>query len=189
MSVRIRLQRGGRKKKPFYQIVVADSRAPRDGKFIEKIGSYNPLTKPATIEIDREKAFDWLMKGAEPTPTVRAILRFKGVYYRKHLMRGVKKGAITIEEAEAKYLDWIQDKEAKIAARTAKAKEEKEAYHVHVFGIKPEKPVVAVVEETKIEEEVVETNDALPEVESESNSPVEEVSTEDSNSAPEPEQE
>ncbi|MEO1714380.1 MAG: 30S ribosomal protein S16, partial [Bacteroidota bacterium] len=100
MPVKIRLQRRGRKKAPFYHIVVADSRAPRDGKFIEKVGTYNPLTKPATIDLDRDLAFDWLMKGAQPTDTVRAILRFKGVLYKKHLYRGVKKGALTQEEAE-----------------------------------------------------------------------------------------
>ena len=99
MAVKMRLQRKGRRKRPFYHIVVADGRSPRDGRFIERLGSYNPMTKPATIEIDREKAFDWLQKGAQPTDTVRAILRFKGVYYRRHLMRGVAKGALTEEQA------------------------------------------------------------------------------------------
>ena len=103
MAVRIRLQRMGRKKRPFYQIVVADSRSPRDGRFIDNLGSYNPMTKPATIDIDRDRAFDWISKGAQPTDTVRAILRFKGVYYRKHLMRGVAKGSMTEKEATAKY--------------------------------------------------------------------------------------
>lgn len=91
MAVKIRLQRKGRKKAPFYHIVIADSRSPRDGRFIEKIGIYNPITKPATIDLDRDKAFEWLMKGAEPTDTINAILRYKGVLYRKHLARGVKK--------------------------------------------------------------------------------------------------
>ena len=103
MAVKMRLQRKGRKKRPFYHIVVADARAPRDGRFIEKLGIYNPMTSPATIDLDRDRAFDWLQKGAQPTDTVRAILRFKGVLYKKHLMRGVKKGALTMEEAEAKY--------------------------------------------------------------------------------------
>ena len=89
MSVKIRLARRGRTKKPYYHIVIADARAPRDGKFIEQIGYYNPMTVPASIDLDRDKAYDWLMKGAQPTNTVRAILKFKGVYYRKHLMRGV----------------------------------------------------------------------------------------------------
>lgn len=127
MPVKMRLQRRGRRKQPFYHIVIADARAPRDGKFIEKIGTYNPMTSPATIDIDRDKAFDWLGKGAKPTETVRAILRFKGVLYRKHLQRGVSKGALTQEEADRKYQDWIDSKDAKIAARfeqTAAARRE-----------------------------------------------------------------
>src|SRR5690625_106642 len=103
MSVRLRLQRRGRRRKPFYHIVAADQRAPRDGKFIEKIGTYNPMTSPATIELDSEKALDWLDKGAQPTDTVRAILRFKGVLYRRHLLRGVQKGAHSQEVADQKY--------------------------------------------------------------------------------------
>lgn len=134
MSVKIRLQRKGRKKKPFYHIVVADARSPRDGRFIEKIGTYNPLTKPATIEVDRDKAFDWVMKGAEPTDTVRAILRFKGVYYRKHLTRGVLKGAISEDEAAKKYADWIGAKEEKTAARVAKQAEEIANFQAQVAG-------------------------------------------------------
>lgn len=156
MPVKIRLQRKGRKKRPFYHIVVADARSPRDGRFIEKIGTYNPMTKPATIELDREKAFTWINNGAQPTDTVRAILRFKGVLYKKHLMRGVKKGSFSVEEAENKYEAWIEAKEAKIAARAARTAEEKAAFHAHVFGKAPEKVVepVAEVEET-VEEEIV----------------------------------
>lgn len=142
MSVKIRLQRKGRKQRPFYQIVVADSRSPRDGRFIEKLGTYNPMTKPATIEIDRDKAFDWLMKGAQPTETARAILRFKGVYYKKHLMRGVKKGAMTQEEADAKYNEWVDAKEAKIAARFVKTAEDKAAWLTKISGVAPAPPVV-----------------------------------------------
>lgn len=141
MSVKIRLQRKGRKKAPFYHIVIADARAPRDGRFIEKIGTYNPMTKPATIDLDREKAFDWLMKGAQPTDTARAILRFKGVYYRKHLMRGVKKGALTEEQAMVKYDEWIQAKEEKIAARFAQTAAEKAAFLAMVDGKKTAEPV------------------------------------------------
>src|SRR5687768_332470 len=92
MPVKIRLQRHGSKKRPFYFIVVADARAPRDGKFIQKIGTYNPLTVPASIQLDRQRALDWLHKGAQPTDTVRRILSFKGVLYLKHLLRGVKLG-------------------------------------------------------------------------------------------------
>ena len=101
MSVKIRLQRRGRKQRPFYHIVVADARAPRDGKFIEKLGVYNPMTSPATIEVDRMRAYEWLSKGAQPTDTARAILKFQGVMYYKHLMRGVSKGAMDQEKAES----------------------------------------------------------------------------------------
>ena len=108
----------GRKKSPFYHIVIADSRSPRDGRFIERIGSYNPMTKPATIDLDRDKALEWLNNGAQPTDTVNAILRFKGVLYKKHLLRGVKKGALTIEQAEEKHNVWVDQKEAIIAELT-----------------------------------------------------------------------
>lgn len=125
MAVRLRLQRHGRKQKPFYHIVAADQRSPRDGRFIEKIGTYDPMTKPASIDIDRDRAFEWLMQGAQPSDTVRAILKFKGVLYRKHLQRGVNKGALTQEEADKKYAEFISAKDAKISERfeaTAKAK-------------------------------------------------------------------
>ena len=157
MSVKIRLQRHGRKKAPFYHIVIADSRSPRDGKFIEKIGTYNPMTKPATIDINRDKAFDWLQKGAQPTDTVRAILRFKGVMYRKHLTRGVNKGAMSAEQAMEKYQSWIDVKEKKISDTVAKTAEEKRAFAELVFGKPKAKPVPAPdpVEETA---EVVEAD-------------------------------
>jgi small subunit ribosomal protein S16 len=117
MPVKIRLSRQGRKKRPFYHIVVADSRAPRDGRFIERIGSYNPLTNPATIELNFDRALDWLQKGAQPTDTCRAILSYKGVMLKKHLLEGVKKGALTPEQAEAKFQDWVSQKEAKVKAK------------------------------------------------------------------------
>jgi len=134
MSVKIRLQRRGRRKQPFYHIVVADARAPRDGKFIEKIGTYNPMTSPATIDLDRDRAYDWLQKGAQPTDTARAILRFKGVMYKKHLMRGLAKGALTEEQVETKYQEWIASKEAKVEARRLKTLEEKAEFHKMVSG-------------------------------------------------------
>lgn len=162
MAVKIRLQRKGKKRKPFYHIVIADSRSPRDGRFIEQIGSYNPLTVPATIELDREKAYDWITKGAQPTETVRAILRFKGIGYKKHLQRGVKKGAITQEQADTMYAAWIEAKEAKVAKRREKALEEKRAWNAKIAGLDipfkaPEKVVPTVqVKETEaapVEEE------------------------------------
>ncbi len=117
MAVKIRLARRGRKKQPFYHVVVADARSPRDGKFIEQIGSYNPLTKPATIDLDRERAYYWLSCGAQPTHTARAILRFKGVLYKNHLQKGVSKGAITQEEADRLFSEFIQTKDSKIKSR------------------------------------------------------------------------
>jgi small subunit ribosomal protein S16 len=113
----MRLQRHGKKGKPFYHIVIADGRAPRDGKFIEKIGTYNPITNPADINLNFDKALDWLQKGAQPTDTVRAILSYKGVLYKNHLLIGVKKGALTEQEAEAKFQTWLKEKEARIEAK------------------------------------------------------------------------
>jgi small subunit ribosomal protein S16 len=117
MPVKIRLQRHGSKKRPFYFIVVADARSPRDGKFIQKLGTYNPLAVPATIQIDRQKALDWLHKGAQPTDTVRRILSFKGVLYLKHLLRGVKLGLFDDATAMVKFQTWHEEHEANINRR------------------------------------------------------------------------
>lgn len=117
MAVKMRLQRHGSKKRPFYFIVVADARAPRDGKFIQKIGTYNPLTVPATIQLDRQKALDWLHKGAEPTDTVRRILSFKGVLYLKHLLRGVKLGLFDEVTAMTKFQAWHDEHEQNLRKR------------------------------------------------------------------------
>ena len=120
MAVKIRLARHGKKAAPFYHIVAADSRAPRDGKFIEKLGTYNPITNPATIELNFERALDWLMKGAQPTDTCRAILSYKGVLYKKHLLGGVAKGAFSESDAEAKFNKWMEEKLGKIASKESK---------------------------------------------------------------------
>lgn len=117
MAVKIRLARRGRKKRAMYDVVIADARAPRDGRFIEKIGTYNPNVDPAAINIDNEKAFDWVMKGAQPTDTVKAMLSYRGVMYRKHLQIGVIKGALTQEQADAKLAEWVDAKEAKISGK------------------------------------------------------------------------
>ncbi len=117
MAVKIRLARKGRKKLAFYHIVVADSRSPRDGRYIEKIGSYNPVTNPATIELDFDKALSWLQNGALPTDTCRAILSYKGVLIKKHLLEGVKKGAFDEAEATKRFEEWIKQNEAKIEAK------------------------------------------------------------------------
>jgi small subunit ribosomal protein S16 len=125
MPVKIRLARHGRKGYAYYHIVVADSRAPRDGRFIERIGSYNPNTNPATITLDFDKALDWLRKGAQPTDTCRAILSYKGVLMKKHLLEGVKKGAFDEAEAERRFQIWLKEKEAKIQAKIDKLNDEK----------------------------------------------------------------
>ena len=117
MPVKIRLQRHGSKKRPFYFIVVADARAPRDGKFIQKIGTYNPLTVPASVQLDRQKALDWLQKGAQPTDTVRRILSYKGVLYLKHLLRGVKLGLFDEAAAMEKFQVWHAEHETQIKKR------------------------------------------------------------------------
>jgi small subunit ribosomal protein S16 len=117
MAVKIRLARRGRKKLSLYDVVVADGRSPRDGKFIEKIGTYNPLTNPATIILDDNKAFNWLMNGAQPTDTVKAMLSYRGVMLRRHLQIGVIKGALTQEQADAKVAEWLAAKANKIQAK------------------------------------------------------------------------
>lgn len=160
MAVKIRLQRHGRKQNPYYKIVVADARSPRDGKFIERLGFYNPMTVPATIEIDREKALEWILKGAQPTDTVRAILRFKGVLFRKHLLRGVAKGAMTQEQADAKWDAFINQKEEKVAGRRKKVEEQKAAFHKAVSGAakapKAKEEEAPAVEEAPAEESMPE---------------------------------
>jgi small subunit ribosomal protein S16 len=115
--VKIRLARRGRKKLAMFDIVVSDSRAPRDGKFIEKIGVYNPLTNPATIDLKEDKAFEWLMKGAQPTDTVGRMLSYRGMMMKKHLQIGVIKGALTQEQADAKLDEWKKSKESQITAK------------------------------------------------------------------------
>jgi small subunit ribosomal protein S16 len=117
MSVKIRLARHGKKNFAYFHIIVADVRAPRDGRFIERIGTYNPNTNPALIDINVDKALDWLYKGAQPTETCRRILSYKGVLLKKHLLEGVKKGALTEEAAIQKWEAWVQEKEEKVQAK------------------------------------------------------------------------
>jgi small subunit ribosomal protein S16 len=127
MAVKIRLARRGRKKLSIYDVVVADGRAPRDGRFIEKIGTYNPLTNPASIVLDDQKAFEWLMKGAQPTDTIKRMLSYRGVMLKKHLQIGVVKGAISQEVADQKHSEWLKSKESKIQNKVdslAKSKQE-----------------------------------------------------------------
>jgi small subunit ribosomal protein S16 len=126
MAVKIRLQRHGKKDSAFYHMVVADGRAPRDGKFIEKLGVYNPSTNPATIDINFDSTLNWLMKGAQPTDTCRAILSYKGVMMKKHLLEGVKKGAFNEEAAEKKFSKWQDEKSGKILGKHDRLKTESE---------------------------------------------------------------
>jgi len=128
--VKLRLRRQGRKGKPFYYIVAADARAPRDGRFIERIGSYNPNTNPATIDLNLDDAVRWLGDGAVPTDTCRAILSYKGALHKHHLNRGVAKGAFTQEQAEEKFAAWLEEKSGKVATKSddlAKAKADTDA--------------------------------------------------------------
>jgi small subunit ribosomal protein S16 len=125
--VKIRLARRGRKKLAMFDVVVADARAPRDGRFIEKLGTYNPLTNPASININDDRAFHWVMQGAQPTDTVKAMLSYRGILLRKHLQIGVLKGAITQEQADAKLTDWVKGKEAAIQSKRDKLSQSKEA--------------------------------------------------------------
>ena len=137
MPARIRLQRHGKKNQPFYHIVVADGRAPRDGKFIEKLGTYNPLTNPATIELNFDSAVEWVKNGAQPSDTVRRILSYKGVLLRRHLQIGVEKGAISQEQADVKFNEWLQAKEAKINSK--KSDVENEARNTRKARLEAEK--------------------------------------------------
>ena len=185
MATKIRLQRHGRSKRPYYYVVVADSRARRDGKFIDRIGDYNPLTVPATINIDFDKAFEWVMKGAEPTDTAKKILSYKGVLYKKHLARGVRKGAMTPEEMEAKMQEWLAIKAKSIETQVEKldkAKASKKAEKLEAETKKKEAYAAklednlnaANAEAVEAAEEVVEeTHDAIQE------EVVNEVSTEE----------
>jgi small subunit ribosomal protein S16 len=117
MPVKIRLQRHGKKGKPFYWVVAADARAKRDGRYLEKLGTYNPNTNPATVDINEDNAVNWLEKGAQPTDTARTLMSYKGIMLRHHLNGGVRKGALTQEEADKKLAAWLEEKDAKIQAK------------------------------------------------------------------------
>ncbi|MGI4884378.1 MAG: 30S ribosomal protein S16 [Janthinobacterium lividum] len=141
MAVKIRLARRGRKKAATYDIVVADARSPRDGRFIEKLGTYNPNTNPATINYDADRAFYWMMTGAQPTDTVRAMLSYRGVLYRRHLQLGVDKGAITQDVADQRFSDWKTDKDARI-----------EGKRTGLVDAKSDARTAALAAETKVKE-------------------------------------
>ncbi|MBS1531728.1 MAG: 30S ribosomal protein S16 [Bacteroidetes bacterium] len=178
MATKIRLQRHGKKGRPFYYIVVADARAPRDGRFIERLGSYNPNTNPATIDINFDKALDWVNTGAQPTDTCRAILSYKGILYKKHLQGGVQKGALTEEQAEAKFNAWLEQKEGKISGKkvsVGKAKEDAKKAALAAEAKKKEDKAAAIAarntppaEEVEVaDEEVVAEAEEAPVAEAE----------------------
>jgi len=124
MAVKIRLQRHGKKGKPFYWIVAADARAKRDGRYLQKLGTYNPNTNPASIDLDLQECVKWIQFGAQPTDTARAILSYKGVLLKNHLLNGIKKGALTEEEAEEKFQAWISEKQSSVDGKKAKLDKE-----------------------------------------------------------------
>lgn len=175
MATKIRLQRHGKKGKPFYYIVVADARAPRDGRFIERLGSYNPNTNPATIDINFDKTLDWVNNGAQPTDTCRAILSYKGVLYKKHLQGGLKKGALTEEQVESKFQAWLDQKEGKITGKKenlGKAKEDARKAALAAEAKKKEEKAAAIAAKNTPPAEEVEVADE------ETEAPVAEAETE-----------
>jgi small subunit ribosomal protein S16 len=186
MATRIRLQRHGKKNKAFFHLVAADSRAKRDGKFIEKLGTYNPNTNPATIDINFEKTLTWVQNGAEMSDTARAILSYKGVLYKNHLIKGVKKGALTAEQVEIKFAEWLAEKDAKVSGKkdslSKKADEDKASRLKAEIAVNEAKAKEIEAKNT-VEEEVVEEAE---ETATESVESVEEVASEETASEEQP---
>ncbi|MCF8416737.1 MAG: 30S ribosomal protein S16 [Crocinitomicaceae bacterium] len=193
MATRIRLQRHGKKGKAFFHLVAADSRAKRDGKFIEKLGIYNPNTNPATIEINFDRTLSWVQVGAEMSETARAILSYKGVLHKNHLLNGVKKGALSTEQAEAKFAAWLAEKDAKVSGKSeglaknaaadkaARLKAEAEANIAKAAALEAKNnPVEEVVEEApEVEAAAEEATEEAPAAEA-----VVEETTEEATEAP-----
>lgn len=177
MATKIRLQRRGKKGKPFYQLVVADSRAPRDGKFIERLGSYNPNTNPATIVLDFDSALDWIQKGAQPTDTARSILSREGVLYKNHLLKGVKKGAFDQAKADELFAEWQAGKVAKIEGKIEsliKSKEEAQKATLEAEKKKKEEMAAAIAaKNTPPAEETAEASEEQTEGETPAENPEE----------------
>ncbi|HYD91633.1 MAG TPA: 30S ribosomal protein S16 [Flavobacterium sp.] len=190
MPVKIRLQRHGKKGKPFYWVVAADSRSKRDGKFLEKLGTYNPNTNPATIELNLDSAVQWLHNGAQPTDTARAILSYKGALLKHHLDGGVRKGALTQEQADAKLAQWLDEKAGKVDAKKqglskadaeAKAKAlaaEKKVNEDRIAAAKQAEAEAAATEEETV---AAEGEEAVAEVSEETVAEAEETATEENN--------
>jgi len=186
MATRIRLQRHGKKNKAFFHLVAADSRAKRDGKFIEKLGTYNPNTNPATIDINFEKTLTWVQNGAEMSDTARAILSYKGVLYKNHLIKGVKKGALTAEQVEIKFAEWLAEKDAKVSGKKdslSKKADEDKASRLKAEIAANEAKAKEIEAKNTVEEEVVEEAE---ETATESVESVEEVASEETASEEQP---
>lgn len=182
MSVKIRLQRHGKKGKPFYWVVAADARSKRDGKFLEKIGTYNPNTNPATIDLNLESAVQWLHNGAQPTDTARAILSYKGALLKHHLDGGVRKGAITQEQADAKLAAWLDEKANKVDAKKAGLSKAEEAAKAKALKAEKEanaKRSAAQAEAAKVEEVTEVVADETPAVETEATAEIVETVVEE----------
>ena len=155
MSVKIRLQRHGKKQKPFYWIVAADARSKRDGKYLEKLGTYNPNTNPATIELNLDQAVQWLHNGAQPTDTAKAILSYKGALLKHHLDGGVRKGALTQDQADAKLATWLESKAGKVDSKKeglTKAQADAKVKALKAEKVANEKRANASIEAAKVEE-------------------------------------
>ncbi len=187
MPVKIRLQRHGKKGKPFFWIVAADARAKRDGKYLEKLGIYNPVTQPATIELDVDSSVKWLRNGAQPTDTAKRILSYKGALMKKHLLAGVDKGALTEEEAEKKFQAWLSEKGDKILTaeeRAAKTKEEEREKALEAErDVNAKREAEAKAAQDEEEAKVKEEAEAKAAAESEKEAPAEEESSEDTKEA------
>jgi small subunit ribosomal protein S16 len=191
MATRIRLQRHGKKNKAFFHLVAADSRAKRDGKFIEKLGTYNPNTNPATIDINFERTLSWVQTGAEMSDTARAILSYKGVLYKHHLIKGIKKGALTAEQVETKFAEWQAEKDSKITGKkdslskkadldkANRLKAEEAANEAKAKEVEAKNTVVEEVAE-EVEETVVESTESTEEVVTEESAVEEQTTSEES---------
>jgi len=179
MPVKIRLQRHGKKGKPFYWIVAADARSKRDGKYLEKLGTYNPNFNPAQIELNVDGTVKWLQNGAQPTDTAKSILSYRGVMLKNHLVGGVRKGALTEEQAEAKFQAWVEEKNAKVDAKKSDLVNAKEAEAVKQFEAEKATNEARIAAAAPVVEEVIE--EAAPIVEeaaTEEAAPVEAVAEE-----------
>ena len=189
MPVKIRLQRHGKKGKPFYWIVAADARSKRDGKYLEKLGTYNPNFNPAQIELDIDGTVKWLQNGAQPTDTAKSILSYRGAMLKNHLVGGVRKGALTEEQAEAKFQAWVDDKTSKVDAKKSDLEKAKDAEIAKIFEAEKATNEARIAAAAPVVEEVIEeaapiVEEAAPEVVAEEAPAVEAAAEEATPEAP-----